>query len=108
MYVIVCTHTIPYIGTLTKAKSKNQVRLELDMYFDELMHVATIADLENNTNTMHQYVVGSDAVKTMMHMLSNKLDGEARSVHPNVMEARVRFQKDVGLEYIDTIADYRA
>lgn len=47
MYVIVRTHGVPSIDILTEAKSKNQVRLELDMYFDELMHVATSVD------TMH-------------------------------------------------------
>ena len=31
---IVCAHEIPSIGTLTKENSKNQVQLELDMYFD--------------------------------------------------------------------------
>ena len=45
MDVIVHMHAIPFIGTLTKAKTKNQVRLELDMYFDQLMRIATSADL---------------------------------------------------------------
>ena len=44
------------------------------MYFDELMHVATNTYIEINTNTMHQYVVGPAALKTMMHMLLVELD----------------------------------
>lgn len=53
MDVIVHTHMILSFGTLTEAKSKNQFRTELDMYFDELMRVATSADLEINIHTMH-------------------------------------------------------
>jgi len=34
MDIIMCMHVIPSIGTLTEVKSKNQHRLELDMYFD--------------------------------------------------------------------------
>lgn len=41
MDVIVCMHVIPSIGTFTEEKKKNQVQLELDMYFDELMCIAT-------------------------------------------------------------------
>jgi len=35
----------PSIGTLTQAKEKNQIRLELDMYFDQLMLMAISEDL---------------------------------------------------------------
>lgn len=31
MVIIVCTHTIPYIDTLTEEKSNKQVQMELDM-----------------------------------------------------------------------------
>jgi len=41
MDVVVHTHAIPYIGTLTQVKTKAQVRLEIDSYLDELMCIAT-------------------------------------------------------------------
>lgn len=92
MDVIVDTHVIPSIGTLTKVKSKNQVWTELDMYFDDLENVATSADLEISVDTMHQYVFGLVALKTMMHMLSDELDRGARLVYLDETEARVFFQ----------------
>jgi len=65
--------------------------MELDVYFDELMHVATRTDLEISTDTMHQYVVGLGALKTKMCMLSDELDSDARSVYPDAMKVRVCF-----------------
>ena len=44
----------------------------------------------------------------MMHMLSDELDRGAQAVYLDAMEARVRFQKDVTLDYTDTITDYRS
>jgi len=78
------------------------------MYFDALMHVATSADLEISTDTMHQYVVGSAALKTMMHMLADELERGTRSMYPDVTEARVRFQQDVTIKHANTITDYQA
>ena len=77
--------------TLTKAKSKNQVRLELDMYVEQLMRIATNADLQMRENTMHQYVSRLPALKTKMHMLYDELDRGAKSVYPDATEARVHF-----------------
>ena len=74
MDVVVHTHAIPSIGTLTQAKTKAKVRLELDSYFDELMHISTSPDLPISANIMHKYVVGLTALKTMMCMLSDELD----------------------------------
>ena len=108
MDVIVHAHEIPSIGTLIEGKAKSQVRLELDMYIDQLMHIATNADLQMSTETMHQYVVGLFALKTMMHILSDELDKGFKSVYPNATEARVQFQKDVTIEHAETIADYQA
>ena len=71
MDVVVYAHAIPSIRTLTEAKKKAQVLLELDSYFDELMCIATSPDFVISANTMHQYVFGSVALKTMMHMLSD-------------------------------------
>jgi len=45
MDVIVYTHVIPSIGTIVVAKAKNQVRLLLDMYLEQLIRVATNVDL---------------------------------------------------------------
>ncbi len=72
------------------------------------MHIATSPDLEISVDTMHKYVVGPAILKTMMHMLSDELERGARAVYSDAMEARVRFQKYVTLEYMDIIADYRA
>lgn len=74
MDVVVHAHAIPSIGTLTQAKTKAQVQLELDSYFDELMHITTSLDLPISADTMHKYVVGPVAWKTMMHMLLDELD----------------------------------
>lgn len=101
-------HTIPSICTLTKAMSKNQVRIELDMYFDELMRVATNTDSEISAHSMHQYVIAPVALKTLMCMLADKLDRGARSMYMDATEARVLFQQDVTIEHADTITDYQA
>jgi len=107
MDVIVRTHTIPSIDTFTEENSKKQFRLELDMYFDYLMHATTSTYLEIGIDTMHQYVVGSVELKTMMCMLSDELDRGAKSVYLDVTEARVFFQQDVTIEHADTITDYQ-
>ena len=72
------------------------------------MHVASIVDLEINTNTMHQHVAGPTVLQTMMCMLSDEVDRGAKSVYPDEIEARVFFQKDVTIEYIDTIRGYQS
>jgi len=105
---VVHAHVIPSTGTLTKAKTKNQVRLELDKYFEDLMCIATSEDLVISVDTMHQYVIGLATLKTLMHMLSHELDRGAKSAYPNAIEARVRFQKYSTTECMDIIADYQA
>ncbi len=91
-----------------EAKSKSQVQLELDMYFDELMHAATNTNLEISVDTMHPYVAGLAALKNMMHMLSDELERGAKLEYPDAMKARVWFKKDVTIEHADTIIDYQA
>ena len=44
----------------------------------------------------------------MMHMLSDELDRGARSMYPDAMEARFRFQTDVTTEHMDTMKDYQS
>ena len=72
------------------------------------MRIATSPDLVISADTMHKYVVGPVALKTMMRMISDKLDKGARAVYLDVVEERVRFHKDVTLVYTDTIVDYRS
>lgn len=107
MDVIMCTHAIPSIGTLTEVKTKNQAWLELDLYFEQLMRITTSIDLKMIADTMHQYVVGPATLKTMMCMLYDELDRGAKSVYSDSTEVRVFFQKDVNMEYADTITNYQ-
>lgn len=101
-------HAIPSIGTITEVKEKNQVQLELDMYFKQLMSIATSADIQMSANTMHQYVSGLTTLKTMMHMLYNEFDRGAISVYLDEIEARFFFHKDVTTKYVETITNYQA
>lgn len=78
MDVIMYTHVIPFIGTLIEVMIKNQIQLEMYMYFDELMHIATITYFEISADTMQQYVVCLAAINTMMHMLAYELEKGAK------------------------------
>jgi len=69
------------------------------------MCIATSPDFPINPDITHKYIASLGALKTMMHILSDELERGAREVYPNVVEARVRFHKDVTFEYMDTIAD---
>jgi len=107
MNVIVHTHAIPSLGTLTQAKTKNQVWQELDSYFDELMRTATNPNLPISVDIMCKYIFGPNTLKTMMHILSDELDREAWVVYLDAMEARFKFQMDVTVECMNTIKDYQ-
>ena len=72
------------------------------------MRIATNADLQMSTNTMHRHVASLATLKTMMHMLFDELDRGAKSVYLDVMEARVIFQRDVTTNYANTITEYQA
>ena len=89
-------------------KTKEQIQLELDSYFDELMHLATNPNFPISANIMHKYFVVPTMLKIMMCMILDELDRGSRTVYPDVMEERVRFYKDVTLERKDTIVDYRS
>lgn len=91
MDVVVHTHEIPSLGTLTQVNTKKQVQLELDSYFNELMCISTSPNLPISANTMHKYVVGPATLKTMMRMISDELERGYQVVYPNAMEAKVRF-----------------
>ena len=91
MDVVVHTHAIPSHGTLTQVKTKKQVRLELDLYFDELMCTATSPNLPISADIMHKYVVGPVTLKKMMCMLLDELEKGAQAVYPDAMAAMVRF-----------------
>ena len=71
------------------------------------MRIATSADLVISADTMHQYVTGPATLKKMMHILSDDLERGAQVVYPDAMKARVRFHKDITLDHMDTIIDYR-
>lgn len=92
MDVIACMYAIPPICHTHRGEDKKKDQLELNMYFDMLMHMVTNTHLEINTNIMHQYVAGPAALKTMMHMILDELDRGAILVYPNTIEARVRLQ----------------
>jgi len=68
-------------NTLTKAKTKKQVQLDLNMYFGKLMRMTTSTQLKNDTDIMHQCVVGSTAPKNTMCMLVDELDEVAKPMH---------------------------
>lgn len=55
------------------------------------MHITTSVDLVINLDTMHQYVIGLAALKTMMCMLLDELGKGVRAVYPDAKEARVCF-----------------
>lgn len=57
---------------------------------------------------MRNYVAGLATLKTMMCMLSDELDGGARAVYPDAMEARFMFQIDFTAKHTDTIKDYQS
>jgi len=86
----------------------NKVRLELDSYFDELMHITSSPNIPISADIMHKYVAGPATLKIMMHMLPNELDRGARAVYPDAIGANVGFQSDVTVEHMDTIRDYKA
>lgn len=108
MHVIMRTYAIPPIWHTHWGEDKKQVQIELNMYFDKLMHMVTNTHLEINTDTMHQYVTGPTMLKMMMCMPSNKLAREAISVYLDAMKARDCFQQDATIEHIDTITDDQA
>ena len=43
---------------------------------------------------MKKYIGGPIMVNTMLQMLQDELDTGSRTIYPEAMEARVRYQKD--------------
>jgi len=99
---------IPLIGILIEAKEKNQVRLELDTYFDHLMPMATNIYLQVSANNMKMYIFGLALLRTELHMLQDELDRGSKSVYPEEMEERVCFHEEIIKKYVDTIVHYQA
>jgi len=93
MHVIMCMHVIPPIWHTHWCEYKKQVRLELNTYFDKLMHMTISTCLEINAYSMHEHVTGLVASRITMHMLSDVFNGWAISVYPDATEARVCFKK---------------
>lgn len=105
--VMVRMYGTPSIGMFTEAKEKNQVRLELNTYFHQLMLKATSEDFQVSTDNMQIYIVVPFVLMTKLRMLQDELDKGSISVQPEAMEARVCFQKDIIKEYTDTITHYQ-
>jgi len=78
MEVIVHTHAIPSLGTLTQVNTKKKVQQELDSCFDELMHTAISPNLPISANIMCKYVVGLATLNTMMSTLTHELEKEPK------------------------------
>ena len=98
----------PSIGMLTEAKEKNQVKLELDAYFDQLMLTTTNTYFKVSIDNMWMYIINPAMLKTELYMLQGELDQGSKSIYLEETEARFCFQKDFIKEYIDTIAHYQA
>lgn len=67
--VVVRKYGAPLIRTLTKVKEKNQVRLDLNIYFDHLKIMTTIAYLQVSVDNMWMYIASFTFLKTNMCML---------------------------------------
>lgn len=95
LYVIVKTHWIPSIGTLTQPMRKNQVMLEFDGYTEQLMHEASSDDLQMSTKNMKKYIGGPAMLRIVLLMLQDELDRGFRTICLEAMEERVCFDKDI-------------
>lgn len=69
LYMMVRTHGILWIGSLTIAGEKNQVQLDIDKYMEHLKKEATSDDLEMRVENMQKYISGTVIVKAMQHLL---------------------------------------
>ena len=67
--VIVRTHRIPSIGTLTQTMRKKQATLQVDQYIEKLMHEANNDDLHLSIENMRKYIDGSTTLRTMLCIL---------------------------------------
>lgn len=94
------------IGMLTKAKEKNPSKLQIDVYFDQLMLMATNANFQFIADKMHMYISSLALLRTKLCMLQQELHKGSKLVYPEEMEARVCFQKFIIKEYMDTISLY--
>jgi len=93
MHVIVCVFAIQPIQHTHQGEDKNQVQLELNMYFGKLIRMTTSTHLKINMETMHQCVSDSVAPKKTTHMLANELDERGETDALFKTEARVFFSK---------------
>lgn len=105
--VIVRTHGIPSIRTLTQAMKNNQVLLQVNRYINKAMHDATSDDLQLSGNNMQKYIGGPTTLTKTLCMLQGELDRGFRTIYLESMEARVCFEKDITKQNGDTIAHYQ-
>ena len=78
--VIVRTHKIPLIRTITQAMRKNQVMLEVHGYIKQLMREATSDDLQLSTKIMQKYIGGPATLRRVLHILQDELDRGFRTI----------------------------
>lgn len=101
--VMVRIRRIPSISSLTDAKPKKQVQLEINECLEKLRWEATREYLELSAHNMKNYIGGPIMVDTMFLMLQNDLDTGSKTIYRDVVEARVYFQKDTIKQFGDTI-----
>ena len=56
--VLVKTHKIPSVGSLTKVKPIKQVWQEIEEYLEQLIHIPTKEDLDLNKQNIQNYIGG--------------------------------------------------
>jgi len=95
------------IGTLIEAKGKNQVKMELNAYFDQLMPTTTTVYFQVITDNMCMYISSLTFLRNKLCMLQDDLEIGSKPIYLESMHTRVRFYEEIIKEYMDTIAHYK-
>lgn len=67
--------------------------LDIEKYIEQLMCIATNNDLHHNAENMQRYISGPNTLSSVLCMLQDELDRGFITIYPEVMEARVCFEK---------------
>lgn len=94
LYVLVKTHKIPSVGLLTKSKPRNQVRQRSKSTWSSWERFLPRNIWSWIDKHMHNYIGGLVQVRTMLFMLQTKLKIGSKTLYPDSMETRVRFERD--------------
>lgn len=86
--VLVRTHQITSVSSLTKAKPKNEVEQEVKEYLELLRQDSTKEDLDLSAHNMHKFIGGPVKVKIMLLMFQNVLDTRSKTIYLDAMAAR--------------------